>query len=164
MEPGPVVLLAVADYRRRNVMTMSWHTMMDFEPPLIGCVVSQGNYTFGLLKNLKECVVAVPTVEMASTVVKVGNCSGRNVNKFRKFGIAIRRGSSVRAPLLPQCWANIECVVDDTILVKKYNFFILRAVRAWINPSVRNPRTLHHRGNGRFMVSGKTLQLPSNAK
>jgi Flavin reductase like domain len=105
-----------------KIMAMSWHTMMDFEPPLIGCVIGGNHHTFGLLKALRECVIAVPTVEMASTVVKVGNRSGRNTSKFKKFGIATLSGSAVRAPLLAQCWANIECVVADECLVKKYDF------------------------------------------
>ena len=34
LEPGPVVLLTTAHKGASNVMTMSWHTMLDFEPPL----------------------------------------------------------------------------------------------------------------------------------
>ncbi len=33
LEPGPVVLLTTAQKGRANVMTMSWQTMMEFEPP-----------------------------------------------------------------------------------------------------------------------------------
>ena len=33
LEPGPVVLLATASGGRANVMTMSWHMMVEFEPP-----------------------------------------------------------------------------------------------------------------------------------
>jgi flavin reductase (DIM6/NTAB) family NADH-FMN oxidoreductase RutF len=164
LEPGPVVMVTVGDHRMRNVMTLSWHTMMDFDPPVIGICLGERNYTFGLLKSLKRCVIAVPTVEMASTMVKVGNCSGRDVNKFRKFGITIHQGSAVRAPILPQCWANIECVVTDMGWVKKYNFFVLKAVKAWVNPSIKSPRTLHHRGRGYFEVTGKTIKLPSKMK
>ena len=31
---------------RPNIMTMSWHMMIDFEPPIVGCVISNRNYTF----------------------------------------------------------------------------------------------------------------------
>jgi hypothetical protein len=33
LEPGPVVLLTTAREERANVMAMSWHTMMEFDPP-----------------------------------------------------------------------------------------------------------------------------------
>ncbi len=35
LEPGPVVLLTTARRGKPNVMTMSWHMMVDFEPPLL---------------------------------------------------------------------------------------------------------------------------------
>ena len=67
LEPGPVVLVAPARGGRPNAMAMSWHTMLEFEPPLVGCVISNRNHSFGVLKAPRECVIAVPTVEIAPT-------------------------------------------------------------------------------------------------
>ena len=50
LEPGPVVLLTTACKGRANVMTMSWHMMVEFEPPLIACVVSSADYSFAALR------------------------------------------------------------------------------------------------------------------
>jgi flavin reductase (DIM6/NTAB) family NADH-FMN oxidoreductase RutF len=164
LEPGPVVLVSAAGIGRPNVMTLSWHTMMDFEPPLIGICLSERNYTFGMIQATRECVIAVPTVELAPLVVGVGNSTGRHTNKFRRFNIVTLPASRVHPPLLPQCWVNIECVVEDRSWVKKYNFFVLKAVKAWVNPDLKNPHTLHHRGKGYFEVAGKTIKLPSKMK
>ena len=54
LEPGPVVLVSTARKGQANIMTLSWHTMMDFEPPIVGCVISDRNYTFSLLKATRE--------------------------------------------------------------------------------------------------------------
>jgi flavin reductase (DIM6/NTAB) family NADH-FMN oxidoreductase RutF len=161
IEPGPVVLVTTQRRGRPNVMAMSWHTMMEFEPPLIGCVISDRDYTFGLLKASKECVIAIPTVELAPKVVRVGNTSGRDVDKFLKFGLTPLPASEVEAPLVSECYANLECKVVDTKMVGKYDFFVLQVVKAWINPAVKNARTIHHLGKGRFMVAGKIIKLPS---
>jgi flavin reductase (DIM6/NTAB) family NADH-FMN oxidoreductase RutF len=91
LEPGPVVLLTTARKGRVNVMTMAWHMMVDFEPPQIACVVSSGDYSFAALRTTKECVIGIPALKLASEVVQVGNCSGRDVNKFEKFGLTPRR-------------------------------------------------------------------------
>ena len=48
LEPGPVVLVTTAYKKEVNIMTMSWHTMMDFQPPIVGCVISNRNYTFNI--------------------------------------------------------------------------------------------------------------------
>ncbi|MGO9241872.1 MAG: flavin reductase family protein [Bryobacteraceae bacterium] len=164
LEPGPVVLLTTADHGRANVMTQSWHTMLDFEPPLVACVVSNRNFTFDVLKMTRECVINIPSVELASKVVACGNCSGRDVDKFAAVGLTPVPASRVRAPLIAECYANLECRVVDTRAVNRYCLFVLEVVKAWIDPAQKHPRTIHHLGKGAFMVAGETIKLPSKMK
>ncbi|TAK40794.1 MAG: flavin reductase family protein [Betaproteobacteria bacterium] len=164
LEPGPVVLLTTSRNGRPNVMTMSWHTMMEFEPPLVGCIVSNRNYSFGLLKATQECVLNIPTADLAAKVVGCGNTSGRRTDKFKAFRLTPVPAACVAAPLIAQCYANLECRVIDTRLVAKYNFFILQVLKAWIDPSRKRPQTIHHQGRGNFMVAGRTIRLPSRMK
>jgi len=164
LEPGPVVLLTTAHKGRRNVMTLSWHCMMEFEPPLVGCVVSDRDHSFSALKATRECVIAIPTVELADQVVGCGNTSGRRIDKFATFGLTPVAAANVAAPLIAECYANLECRVTDTRLVNRYGFFVLEVVKAWIDPGRKDPRTRHHRGRGAFMVAGETLRLPSRMK
>jgi flavin reductase (DIM6/NTAB) family NADH-FMN oxidoreductase RutF len=164
LEPGPVVLVTTARKGRPNVMAMSWHTMMEFEPPLVGCVISNRNYSFDTLRATKECVLAIPAVELAKQVVACGNSSGRKIDKFKAFHLTPSPASRVAAPLVDECFANLECRVVDSRMVPKYNFFVLEVIKAWIDRSRREPRTIHHRGMGVFMVAGRTLRLPSKMK
>lgn len=164
LETGPVVLLTTAHRGRANVMTMSWHTMLEFEPPWIGCVVSGRNHSFEALRRTKEAVIAIPTVELARTVIDCGNSSGRTIDKFARFGIATAPASEVAAPLLPACYVNLECRVVDTRMVNRYDLFVLEAVAAWRDTARKDPRTLHHRGWGEFMVAGETIRLPSRMR
>ncbi|MBL0121947.1 MAG: flavin reductase family protein [Betaproteobacteria bacterium] len=164
LEPGPVVLVTTARKGEANIMTMSWHTMLDFEPPLVGCVISNRNYSFELLKSSRECVINIPTVELAKQVVGCGNTSGRTVDKFSRFGLTPAAAACVKAPLIDECQANLECKIVDGKLINKYNFFILEVLKAWIDPSHKDPRTIHHRGKGAFMVAGETVKLPSRMK
>ena len=164
LEPGPVVLVTTAHKGRANIMAMSWHTMMDFEPPIVGCVISNRDYTFGILKQTKECVINIPTVELAAKVVGCGNTSGRDVDKFNAFQLTPAAASLVKAPLIDECYANLECKVVDARMVAKYNLFILEVQKAWIAPSTKRQRTIHHLGQGMFMVAGRTIKLPSKMK
>lgn len=161
IEPGPVVLLTTAQAGRADVMTMSWHMMVEFTPPLIACVVSGGDYSFTALRATKECVIAIPAVELAEKVVAVGNCSGRDVDKFATIGLTPRPAVLVKAPLVAECFANLECRVVDTRLVNRFNLFVLEVVKAWRDPAQKNPRTIHHRGYGTFSVDGETLKIAS---
>jgi flavin reductase (DIM6/NTAB) family NADH-FMN oxidoreductase RutF len=164
LEPGPVVLLTTARKGRANVMTMSWHMMIEFEPPLIGCVVSSANHSFAALRATKQCVIAIPARKLASKVVEVGNSSGRDIDKFEAFGLTQAPAERVAPPLVVECFANLECAVTDSDLVGKYNLFILEVLKAWIDPAQKNPKTIHHRGYGTFVVDGKTIKLKSKMR
>ena len=164
LEPGPVVLLTTTHKGRANVMTMSWHTMMEFEPPLVGCIVSGNDFSFDALKATRQCVLNIPTADLAAKVVGCGNTSGRRVDKFKAFGLTPAPAALVDAPLIAECYANLECRVVDTRLLNRYNFFVLEVLKAWIDPACKEPRTLHHRGRGVFMVAGETIKLPSKMK
>jgi flavin reductase (DIM6/NTAB) family NADH-FMN oxidoreductase RutF len=161
LEPGPVVLLATARKGRANVMTMSWHMMVEFEPPLVACVVSNADYSFTALRATKECVIALPALELAAKVVGIGNCSGRDIDKFERFGLTQAPAKCVAPPLVAECFANLECKVVDTRLVHKFNLFVLEVLKAWIDPAQRNPKTIHHHGYGRFTLDGETIKLKS---
>ena len=164
LEPGPVVLLTTARKGRTNVMTMSWHMMVEFEPPLIACVCSSANYSFDALRSTGECVIAVPARKLASKVVKVGNSSGRDLDKFVEFGLTPLPAESVSPPLIAECFANLECKVSDRLLVNRYNLFILEVVKAWVDPKQKNPKTIHHHGYGRFAVDGRMINLKSSMR
>lgn len=164
IEPGPVVLLTTSHKGRANIMAMSWHMMVEFEPPLIACVVSSGDYSFAALKATGECVIAVPAVTLAEKVVRVGNTSGRDIDKFQSIGLTPLPASSVGAPLVKECFANLECRVIDRRLVNSYNLFVLETVKAWRDPKQRNPKTFHHRGWGTFVADGEVMKLKSKMR
>ena len=137
---------------------------MEFEPPLIGFVMSDQNYSFGLLKATKECVINIPTVEIAEKVVACGNIHGAKVNKFEKFGLTPKPATLVGAPLIEECYANFECRVVDKKMVAEYCFFVVEVVKAWIDTAVKNQRTIHHLGKENFMVAGKRIKIKSKMK
>lgn len=164
LESGPVVLVTTARRGRPNVMALSWLTMMDFEPPVIGLVMSDRNHSFAALKATRECVLNVPTAEIADRALGCGNTSGAKVNKFRKFGLTPLPAAQVQAPLIRECPVNIECRVTDMRMVRRYDLFVLQAVAAWKVSGSGDLTTLHHLGGDRFMVAGPTVRLRSKAK
>jgi flavin reductase (DIM6/NTAB) family NADH-FMN oxidoreductase RutF len=164
LEPGPVVLLTTAREGRANVMAMSWHMMIEFEPPQVACVVSGNDYSFAALRSTGECVIAVPARKLVRKVVDVGNSSGRDIDKFEALGLTKLPASRVAPLPIADCFANLECKVTDMRLVNKYNLFILEVLKAWIDPEQKNPRTIHHRGYGTFAVDGAIIKLKSRMR
>jgi flavin reductase (DIM6/NTAB) family NADH-FMN oxidoreductase RutF len=157
LEPGPIVLVSSAHGGKRNIMTMGWHTVMEFTPSLIGCVIAGGNYSFDLVRNSGECVINLPTTALTDIVVGVGNTTGAEVDKFETFGLTARPASRIGAPMIAECHANFECRLADSVLVNKYNFFIFEVVKAHVARSPKHPQTLHYTGDGVFMVAGTII-------
>jgi flavin reductase (DIM6/NTAB) family NADH-FMN oxidoreductase RutF len=161
LEPGPIVLVSSALDDRRNIMTMGWHTVMEFTPSLVGCVIAGGNYSFDLIRKSRECVITLPTTALTNTVVGIGNTSGAEIDKFERFDLTAQPAERVKAPLIAECHANFECRLADDALVDKYNFFIFEVVKAHVAKSPKHPETLHYTGDGAFMVSGKMISRRS---
>ena len=161
LETGPIVLVSSAWRGETNIMTMGWHTVMEFVPSLVGCVISSGNHSFGLIRRSEECVINLPTTALTDTVVGIGNCSGAAVDKFDKFKLTAEPAKKVKAPLIAECHANFECRLHDDSLVERYNFFIFEVVQARVARRPKHPQTLHYTGDGVFMVSGKIISRRS---
>lgn len=157
LEPGPVLLVTSAWNGRRNVMTMSWQTVMEFTPALVGCVISSANHSFELVRKSRECVLNLPTIDLTDEVIGIGNTSGADIDKFAHFNLTADKAKKVKAPLVRECYGNFECRLADDSLVDKYNFFIWEIVRAQVARSPKHPQTLHYTGEGVFMVSGKII-------
>lgn len=154
IEPGPVVLVTTHDGRKNNIMTISWTMVVDFAP-ILAMTTGAWNHSFAALRKTKECVIAIPTVDMLDTVVGVGTCSGADTDKFETFRLTPVKGRHVKAPLIKECLANIECKVVG--IVKKHNIVVLEGVAAYVDPSRKEKRTIHAVGDGTFVVDGRVL-------
>jgi flavin reductase (DIM6/NTAB) family NADH-FMN oxidoreductase RutF len=157
LEPGPIVLVSSAWKGARNIMTMGWHMVMGQEPSLIGCFIWDQNHSFQMIRRSKECVINIPTTKIATAVVRVGNCSGRDVDKFAKFKLTAAAADKVAAPLIEECFANFECRLVDGRLIDRYSLFVFEVVKAHAATAPKFPETLHYRGEGLFMISGPTV-------
>ena len=138
-------------------MTMGWHMVMGFQPSLIGCYIWDANHSQELVRRSRECVFSIPEAHLADTVVRIGNCSGRDVDKFAEFHLTPLPGEAVRAPLITECYADFECRLVDASRIRKYNLFIFEVVKAHAAVSPKFPKTIHYRGDGLFMISGPTV-------
>jgi len=154
MEPGPVVLVSTNDGKKNNIMTISWTMVLDFTPRF-AITTGEWNYSFRALKRTKECVIAIPTVDLLDQVVGIGTCSGKDTDKFARFKLTPMPGRMVKAPLIKECLANIECRVVD--IVRKHNIVVLEAVAAHVASARKEKRTLHAVGDGTFIVDGRRV-------
>jgi len=152
IEPGPVVLVTTHDGKKNNIMTISWTMVVDFTP-VFATTTGPWNHSFAALRKTRECVIAIPTVDILDQVVGIGTCSGADTDKFAKFRLTPVPGRFVRAPLIKECLANIECKVVD--MVRKHDIVVLEGVAAYLDAARKERRTVHAVGDGTFVVDGR---------
>lgn len=154
IEPGPVVLVTTHDEGKDNIMTISWSMVMDFTP-VFAITTGEWNHSFAALQKHRECVIAIPTVDLLDKVVGIGTCTGIDTDKFAKFQLTPERAKLVKPPLVRECLANIECEVID--IVRPYNIVVLQGVAAYFDSTRREKRTVHAVGDGTFVVDGRKI-------
>jgi flavin reductase (DIM6/NTAB) family NADH-FMN oxidoreductase RutF len=164
LETGPIVLVSSKWKDQTNIMTMGWHMMLEFSPALFACYIWDGNHSFEMIRKSKECVINIPTVDLVDKAVGIGNCTGGKIDKFEEFGLTRVTGDEVEAPIIKECYANFECRLADQDMIKRYGVFVWEVVKAHVARSPKNPKTLHYRGQGEFMVAGSTINRKEKFK
>lgn len=154
IEPGPVVLVTTHDGARSNVMTISWTMVTDFTPRF-AIATGAWNHSFKALGRTRECVIAIPGVDLLDKVIGMGTCSGADTDKFARFGLTAIPATKVCAPLIRECLANIECRVVD--IVGKHGIVVLEVVAACVDAARKERRTLHAVGDGTLVADGRRL-------
>ena len=154
MESGPVILVTTHDGGQDNIMTISWTMVVDFTP-MFAITTGEWNYSYAALRKYRECVIAIPTVDLLDKVVGIGTCSGVDTDKFAKFKLTRVPARHVKPPLIKECLANVECQVID--IVEKHNIVVLQAVAAYVDTTRKEKRVVHAVGDGTFIVDGRRL-------
>jgi len=151
IEPGPVVLVTTHDGGKDNVMTITWTMVLDFSPTF-AIATGPWNHSFAALRASRECVLSIPAADLLDTAVGVGTCSGKDTDKFARFGLTSVKARHVRAPLIKECLANIECRVVD--ILEPYNIVVLEGLAAYFDSARAEQRMIHAVGDGTFIVDG----------
>ncbi len=157
LEPGPVVLVSSAWNGKTNIMTMGWHMMIGFSPAWFGCYIDESNHSHDMVVRSKECVINLPTADLLEQVIGIGNCSGVDTDKFALFGLTPEKAHDNTAPLIAECYASFECRLADASPNPNHSLFVWEVVRAHVARSPRLPKTLHYRGDGEYMISGREI-------
>ncbi len=156
LESGAVLLVSTNDGRKDNVMTISWQMVMDFTPRI---AISTGswNESFETILETKECCLNIPGFDLIEKVVGIGTVHGSECDKFEQFHLLKQESETVKAPLIQDCLAAIECRLED--YVEDHGLLILEGVQLWEDPEQKEHRVIHANGDGTFFADGEFRNL-----
>lgn len=169
---GPTVLVTSAYGDRRNLMAAAWSMPVEFSPPRIAIVIDKCTFTRELIAASGTFGVCIPGAALADLAFAVGSCSGRDGDKFARFGIDAMCGPVLGVPLLETgCAAWLECrLIPERHTEDAYDTCFAEVVAAAADPAVfANGRwdlradnallhTLHHLGAGNFARAGEVIR------
>lgn len=159
---GPTVLVSAAHAGRRNVMAAAWAMPLDYDK--VAVVVDKSTFTRGLIESSGRFAINVPCRAQADLVFTLGNTTGRDVDKFQRYGVAASDGAATGLPLLQGCVAWLECaLLSEPHNQGVYDLFLGQVLAAQADarvfvggrwqwaPEHDTLRTLHHLGGGHFV-------------
>ena len=110
-ESTGVLLVSLGRDGKPNIMTIGWLLLgrSYYRNPVAVVAVRPSRYTFKLLDEVEEFVIAVPTEELEEPVAFCGEKSGRDVDKFCETKLTPVQSVHVKPPSIKECVINIEC-------------------------------------------------------
>jgi len=173
VNPGGVVLISVGDRERDNLFSVTWNTPVRKDPPLLAIVSGKGHHSYGFIERTGEFGVNVPEAGLADAVLGCGSVSGRTgVDKFERFGLTRQPAASIKAPLVAEAAANLECRVTQVVDLGTSALLIAQVVAAVASDTRfvdghwkfdEGLELLHHLSGDRFCVSDRVLTGKKNA-
>jgi flavin reductase (DIM6/NTAB) family NADH-FMN oxidoreductase RutF len=126
-------------------------------PTMMMLAIAPKRYSNGLIRKTGEFVVNFPTADLVEKVDGCGCVSGREVDKFERFGLTPIPASHVKPPLIKECPVNVECVLKSVQPIGYHDFFMGEVVAIHIDEEMldRNGNIVPERLNPLVFVLGE---------
>lgn len=123
--PLPVTLVSCIDKKGRpNIITITYITGVNEEPPMIGIAVRPEKYSNRMIKDTGDFTVNIPTDELLAKIDYCGTYSGRSTDKFKGIGLTPQKPTKIKSPIIEECPINLECKLMKIIKLPSHDFFI----------------------------------------
>jgi len=128
------IVWAVAEHEgKQSICPLGWKMNTSGSPPMIAVSIAPARFTHDLIANSGEFVLAWPGEELAETTLFCGTCSGGDVDKIKETGLSIVHGQYVKAPLIQECIANLECRLAGQLTTGDHTIFVGEIMAVWVN-------------------------------
>jgi flavin reductase (DIM6/NTAB) family NADH-FMN oxidoreductase RutF len=168
LNPGAVVLVSVGDGERDNLFAVTWNMPVDKDPGMVALLSGTGHHSWPFIERTGEFGVNVPDVSLVDAVYGCGTTTGRTgLDKWARFGLTRQPPEHIRAPLVAEAVASLECRVEKVVPLDEAALVVARIVAARASP-LHFPggswsfdaglQLIHHLGGDRFAVSAQVVR------
>ncbi len=154
---GPLVLVSSILGSKTDITTIAWHMPISKDPAMLVLEISKTHFIYECIMETGDFVVNIPSQKMVDVIIKCGRSSGRDVDKFREYGLTKEPSKTVKSPRLKGVLAVIECELnEDKRFAEEYNVIIGNVKYAEVEEEAFSDhwilakdefKTIHHLGN-----------------
>ena len=147
LNTGQAVMLTCCNTQKsiNGIITVSWMTPTSHVPLLLMVSVGSGGKETGLfayrvcyslINETKEFGLNVPSIDLTEAIEKVGSTHSDEVDKFAENGLTPMASRKISAPLITECFLNIECKVLQQFVTGDHTVFVAEPVAAYLDDDV----------------------------
>ena len=126
-----ILVVSVSCDGRPNVMACAWNMPVSEEPPMIAVALGSRSYTSQLISESGEFTVNIPDERLLKAIWICGTKSGRNVDKFKLAGLTPGPARRVKAPIVDECVAHLECRLNSQLEAGECIIFVDEVLEAY---------------------------------
>jgi len=168
LHPMHTVLVSCVDKTGKpNVLPLAWAMPTSRDPALVAISVAPSRYSHALIEETGEFVVNLPTVDRIKETLACGRTSGRDHDKFSETGLTPLSARKVKAPIIKECIAHLECKLHSQFETGDHTIFVGEVIEAYANKGVftdkyniDEARMLYHLGGNVFATLDPNVYTP----
>lgn len=138
LTPVPAVMVSCGTPAgQHNIITLAWVGTVCSDPPMLSIAVRPLRHSYQMIAATKEFVVNIPSSSQTEAMDYCGVVSGRDVDKFTEQGLTAAPASQLQhAPLIAECPINLECRVEQELMLGSHALFLANIVAIQANAAV----------------------------
>lgn len=162
------VLVTCGEAGGANIITLAWSMPTSIKPPLIVISVRPSRHSYKLIKETREFIVNIPTIEMVRETLFCGRRTGRLHDKFKETKLTPLPAKSAKAPIIKECVAHLECELRQAFTTGDHVIFVGEVVEAYADEDrfqkefdIKKTKLIYHVGGSKFTTLSSETVEPS---
>jgi flavin reductase (DIM6/NTAB) family NADH-FMN oxidoreductase RutF len=168
LHPMHTVLVSCVGKRGRpNIITLAWAMPTSINPPLVAISVRPERHSYALIRETKEFVINIPTMNILKETLFCGRRSGKKYDKFKETGLTPSPARKIKPPIIKECVAYLECKLHSQFTTGDHTIFVGEIVEAYADKeaftdkyNLKNAKMIFHLGGNEFAVLGTRVFKP----
>jgi flavin reductase (DIM6/NTAB) family NADH-FMN oxidoreductase RutF len=162
-----VLVSCVGKTGKPNVLPLAWAMPTSHDPPLVAISMGLNRYSHALIEETLEFVINLPTVDIVNETLACGRTSGKTSDKFSETGLTPLPAKKVKAPIIKECVAHLECKLHSQLKTGDHTVFVGEIIEAYADEGVftdkyniEKARMLYHLGGNVFATLDLKVYTP----